>query len=159
MSFASSVFQHPWSFNNLSETALQALLLITAVAPPERRLCRPYSLSPPTQAFLGELVFHPSCGEEWKTNVLSILMVRGEASSTRREAPREKNNLWSQELRVSFPCNFRIKYLTKPCMFVFTDADSLDLIVRDSVSAMHDNRIARKLTLQRCIKSCHKFFS
>ena len=34
---------------------------------------------------------------------LSILMVRGEAASTRHEAPREKNNLWSQELRVPFP--------------------------------------------------------
>ena len=76
-----------------------------------------------------------------------------------RSAERKKNDLWSQELQVSFPCNFRIKYLTKLCMFVFIDADSLDLIVRDSASAMHDNRIARKLTLLRCIKSCHKFFS
>ena len=28
--------------------------------------------------------------------------------SFRREVPREKNNLRSQELQVSFPCNFRI---------------------------------------------------
>ena len=44
-------------------------------------------------------------------------------------------------------------------MFVFIDADSRDLILRDSASAMQNNRIARKLTLLRCIKSCHKFFS
>ena len=43
---------------------------------------------------------------------LSILKARGEAASTKREAPREKSNLWSQELRVSFLCNFRIIYLT-----------------------------------------------
>ena len=58
--------------------------------------------------------------------VLSILMVRGEAESTRREAPREKNNLWPRELRVPFPCSVRIKYLTKPvwswcaCLFSLT---------------------------------------
>ena len=38
--------------------------------------------------------------------VLSILMVRGEAASTRREAPREKNNLWSQELQQPRPRGF-----------------------------------------------------
>ena len=78
---------------------------------------------------------------------LTILMVRGEDASRRSEAPREKNNLWSQELGVAFPCNFRIIYLIKPvCMFVFIDADSWDLIVHDSASAMHEKRIARKLT-------------
>ena len=35
-------------------------------------------------------------------------MVHGETASTRREARREKNNLWSQELRVSFPCNLEV---------------------------------------------------
>ena len=34
--------------------------------------------------------------------------------SFRREVPREKNNLGSQELQVSFPCNFRIICLIKP---------------------------------------------
>ena len=78
---------------------------------------------------------------------LTILMVRGEDASRRSEAPREKNNLWSQELGVAFPCNFRIIYLIKPvCMFVFIDADSWDLIVHVSTSAMHEKRIARKLT-------------
>ena len=38
--------------------------------------------------------------------VLSILMVRGEAASTRREAPREKNNLWSQQLQQPRPRGF-----------------------------------------------------
>ena len=57
---------------------------------------------------------------------LTILMVRGEAASRRREAPRQKNNLWSQELGVAFPCNFRIIYLIKPvwswyaCLFSLT---------------------------------------
>ena len=43
-----------------------------------------------------------------------------------QSTPREKNNLWSQELRVSFPCNFRIIYLIKPvwswcaCLFSLT---------------------------------------
>ena len=32
------------------------------------------------------------------------------------------------------------------CMFVFIDADSWDLIVHDSKSAMHEKRIGRKLT-------------
>ena len=32
------------------------------------------------------------------------------------------------------------------CMFVFIDADSWDLIVHDSTSAMHEKRIARRLT-------------
>ena len=32
------------------------------------------------------------------------------------------------------------------CMFVFIGADSWDLIIRDSTSAMHEKRIARKLT-------------
>ena len=34
-------------------------------------------------------------------------MVRGEAESTRRGSAETKNNLWSQELLVSFPCNFK----------------------------------------------------
>ena len=53
---------------------------------------------------------------------LSILMVRlNEARSAYR-----KNNLWSQQLRVSFPCKFRIIYLIKPvwswcaCLFSLT---------------------------------------
>ena len=60
---------------------------------------------------------------------LSILMVRGEAESTRRaSAERKKNNLWSQELLVSFPCNFKdhISHQTGlelMCMFVFIDTD------------------------------------
>ena len=45
-----------------------------------------------------------------------------------RDAKRreKKNNLWSQELRVSFPCNIRIIYLIKPvwswcaCLFSLT---------------------------------------
>ena len=58
--------------------------------------------------------------------LLTILIVRGQAASTRREAPTEKNNLWSQELRVAFLCNFRIIYLIKPvwswcaCLFSLT---------------------------------------
>ena len=63
---------------------------------------------------------------------------------SRREAPREKNNLGSQELGVD-----HISHQTGlelMCMFVFIDADSWDLIVHDSTSAMHEKRIARKLT-------------
>ena len=78
-------------------------------------------------------------------------MVCGEAASTRREAPMEKSNLWSQELRVSVPYNFRIIHLIKPvwswcaCFFFFIDTDSWDLIVRDSAYVMpHEERIARK---------------
>ena len=41
-------------------------------------------------------------------------MVPGEAGSSRLEAQRGKKNLWSQELQVSFPYNFRTIYLTKP---------------------------------------------
>ena len=52
----------------------------------------------------------------------------------------------SQELRVSFPCNFRIIYLTKQVWSWCACLFSLNLIVRDSASAMHENRIARKLT-------------
>ena len=94
--------------------------------------------------------------------VLSILMFRGESASTRREAPREKNNLWWQELRVSFPYNFRIKYLTKPvwswraCLFSLTLTAEIWSYVTLRLRCM---TIARKLTLLRCIKSCHIFFS
>ena len=51
---------------------------------------------------------------------------------SRREAPREKNNLGSQELGVD-----HISHQTGlelMCMFVFIDADSWDLILRDSAS-------------------------
>ena len=60
---------------------------------------------------------------------LSHTLGFGEAATARREAPREKNYLWSQELLVSFPRNFRNAYLTKPvwngCVcFFFIDSDS-----------------------------------
>ena len=75
---------------------------------------------------------------------LTILMVRGEAASRRREAPREKNNLESQELGVDHISHQTCLELM--CMFVFIEADGWDLIVHDSTSAMHKKRIARKLT-------------
>ena len=68
-------------------------------------------------------------------NKLAMLIVRGEPASTRREAPREKNSLWSQGLRVSFPCNSRIIYLIKPVWSCW------DLIVKE-----HEKGIERKLT-------------
>ena len=71
-------------------------------------------------------------------------MVRGEAASRRREAPREKNNLESQELGVDHISHQTCLELM--CMFVFIEADGWDLIVHDSTSAMHKKRIARKLT-------------
>ena len=72
------------------------------------------------------------------------LFFLNDIDGSRREAPREKNNLASQELGVD-----HISHQTGlelMCMFVFIDADSWDLIVHDSTSAMHEKRIARKLT-------------
>ena len=79
----------------------------------------------------------------------------------------KKNDLWSQELRVSFPCNFRIVLchqngLELMCMFVFIDADSWDVIVHDSASdllCMKKELGESLLKKESAIKNCHKFFS
>ena len=66
---------------------------------------------------------------------LSILVVRGEAASTRCEPPREKNNLWpwSQEWRVSSPCNFRITYY-------ISHQTGLEVMCRGNPNAVAANR-------------------
>ena len=58
-------------------------------------------------------------------------------------------NLWSQELRVSFPCNFRIIYLIKPLTAEIWSYVTLRL------------RCMKKDLLRKesAIKNCHKFSS
>ena len=92
---------------------------------------------------------------------LWILMVRGKATSMRRKVPREKNTLWSQELRVSFPCNFRMIYLIKPVWSCCACLFSLKLTAEIWSYATLHLRCMKKELLRKesAIKNCHKFFS
>ena len=81
-----------------------------------------------------------------------------------RDAKRreKKNNLWSQELRVSFPCNIRIIYFIKPvwswcaCLFSLTLTAEIWSYVT-LYDALKKN--CAKAYLEKCYKNCNKFFS
>ena len=80
-----------------------------------------------------------------------------------QSTPREKNNLWSQELRVSFPCNFRIIYLIKPvwswcaCLFSLTLTAEIwsCVTLRWRKKELYESLLRKG----KCYKNCHKFFS
>ena len=83
----------------------------------------------------------------------------------RREAPREKNNLWLQELRVSFPFNFKIIYLIKPvwswcaCLFSLTLTVEIQSYVTLRLWCMKKVLCESLLRKESAIKKRHKFFS
>ena len=81
-----------------------------------------------------------------------------------RSAERKKY-LWSQELRVSFPCNFRIIYLIKPvwswCAWFFSLTLAVEIwsYVTLRLRCMKKELRENLLGKESAIKNCHKLFS